>query len=160
MNMKKKRVLFVSSTGGHLNELLRLNKCFDNYDYYLVTEKMKTNDYLKDKYKGKVSYLVYGTKHHMLTYPFVLLINCFICLFIYIKHHPDYIVSTGAHVGGVMCLIGKILGSKVIFIETFANINTKTATGRLVYKFADKFIVQWDSMKEIYPDAIDGGWIF
>jgi UDP-N-acetylglucosamine:LPS N-acetylglucosamine transferase len=160
MNMKKKRVLFVSSTGGHLNELLRLNKCFDNYDYYLVTEKMKTNDYLKDKYKGKVSYLVYGTKHHMLTYPFVLLINCFICLFIYIKHHPDYIVSTGAHVGGVMCLIGKILGSKVIFIETFANINTKTATGRLVYKFADKFIVQWDSMKEIYPNAIDGGWIF
>jgi UDP-N-acetylglucosamine:LPS N-acetylglucosamine transferase len=160
MNMKKKRVLFVSSTGGHLNELLRLNKCFDNYDYYLVTEKMKTNDYLKDKYKGKVSYLVYGTKHHMLTYPFVLLINCFICLFIYIKHHPDYIVSTGAHVGGVMCLIGKILGSKVIFIETFANINTKTATGRLVYKFADKFIVQWDSMKDIYPNAIDGGWIF
>jgi UDP-N-acetylglucosamine:LPS N-acetylglucosamine transferase len=158
--MKKKRVLFVSSTGGHLNELLRLNKCFDNYDYYLVTEKMKTNDYLKDKYKGKVSYLVYGTKHHMLTYPFVLLINCFICLFIYIKHHPDYIVSTGAHVGGVMCLIGKILGSKVIFIETFANINTKTATGRLVYKFADKFIVQWDSMKDIYPNAIDGGWIF
>ena len=160
MNMKKKRVLFVSSTGGHLNELLRLNKCFDNYDYYLVTEKMKTNDYLKDKYKGKVSYLVYGTKHHMLTYPFVLLINYFICLFIYIKHHPDYIVSTGAHVGGVMCLIGKILGSKVIFIETFANINTKTATGRLVYKFADKFIVQWDSMKDIYPNAIDGGWIF
>ena len=160
MNMKKKRVLFVSSTGGHLNELLRLNKCFDNYDYYLVTEKMKTNDYLKDKYKGKVSYLVYGTKHHMLTYPFVLLINCFICLFIYIKHHPDYIVSTGAHVGGVMCLIGKILGSKIIFIETFANINTKTATGRLVYKFADKFIVQWDSMKDIYPNAIDGGWIF
>ena len=160
MNMKKKRVLFVSSTGGHLNELLRLNKCFDNYDYYLVTEKMKTNDYLKDKYKGKVSYLVYGTKHHMLTYPFVLLINCFMCLFIYIKHHPDYIVSTGAHVGGVMCLIGKILGSKVIFIETFANINTKTATGRLVYKFADKFIVQWDSMKDIYPNAIDGGWIF
>jgi UDP-N-acetylglucosamine:LPS N-acetylglucosamine transferase len=158
--MKKKRVLFVSSTGGHLNELLRLNKCFDNYDYYLVTEKMKTNDYLKDKYKGKVSYLVYGTKHHMLTYPFVLLINCFICLFVYIKHHPDYIVSTGAHVGGVMCLIGKILGSKVIFIETFANINTKTATGKLVYKFADKFIVQWDSMKDIYPNAIDGGWIF
>ena len=124
------------------------------------TEKMKTNDYLKDKYKGKVIYLLYGTKHHMLTYPFVLLINCFICLFIYIKHHPDYIVSTGAHVGGVMCLIGKILGSKVIFVETFANINTKTATGRLVYKFADKFIVQWDSMKDIYPNAIDGGWIF
>ena len=53
-----------------------------------------------------------------------------------------------------------IKGSKIIFIETFANINTKTATGRLVYKFADKFIVQWDSMKDIYPNAIDGGWIF
>ena len=59
-----------------------------------------------------------------------------------------------------MCCLGKIFGSKVIYIETFANVTTKTSTGKLIYKFADLFIVQWESMLEIYPNAVYGGWIF
>ncbi len=153
------RVMFVSSTGGHLNELLQLKSLFKKYDYTLVTETGKNNKELKNKYDN-VYYLLYGTKDHMATYPFILLANCFICLFIYLKRRPDYIVTTGAHVGGVMALIGKIFGSKVIYVETFANIHTKTITGRLVYKFADFFIVQWKSMLDLYPNAKYGGWIF
>ena len=93
-------------------------------------------------------------------YPFKLLLNCFKSLFIYIKVRPKYIVSTGAHTAGPMCLIGKIFGSKIIFIETFANSKTKSKTGSIVYKFADLFIVQWKEMLELYPGAIYGGWIF
>lgn len=156
----QKRVLFVSSTGGHLNEMMQLSNMFKNYEYYIVTERMKTNNYLKDDYPHKVSYLLYGTKDHMFTYPFILLINCFICIYIFIKFHPDYIVTTGAHVGGLMSLIGKIFGSKIIYIETFANITSKTITGKLVYHFADLFVVQWKSMLKLYPEAIYGGWIF
>lgn len=71
-----------------------------------------------------------------------------------------FISSTGAHTAGPMCLIGKIFGSKIIFIETFANSKTKSRTGSIVYKFADLFIVQWKEMLELYPDATYGGWIF
>ncbi|MBQ6477490.1 MAG: polysaccharide biosynthesis protein [Bacilli bacterium] len=155
-----KKVMFVASTGGHLDELLQLKSMFDNYDYYLVTERTKSNMELKEDYPNRISYLIYGTKDHKFTYPFKLLLNLFICLFIYIKVHPDYIVTTGAHVGGIMSLVGKIFGSKIIFIETFANISTKTITGSLVYKFADLFIVQWESMLKLYPKAEFGGWIF
>ena len=81
-------------------------------------------------------------------------------MFIYLKVRPKYIVSTGAHTAGPMCLIGHLLGSKVIFIETFANSKSRSLTGRLVYKFADLFIVQWESMLELYPNAVYGGWIF
>ena len=59
-----------------------------------------------------------------------------------------------------MCCIGKILGSKIIYIETFANMVTKTSTGKLIYLFSDKFIVQWESMKDIYPKSDFWGWIF
>ena len=69
-------------------------------------------------------------------------------------------MSTGAHTAGPMCCIGKIFGSKIIFIESMANITTKTITGRLIYKFADLFIVQWESMLSLYPKAKYGGWIF
>lgn len=156
-----KRVLFISSTGGHLSELLQLKEMFNKYDYYIVTEKTKSNLWLKNKYKGKVSYLLYGTKDYkLLIYPFKLLFNCFKSLFIYLKVHPDYIITTGTHTAGPMFLLGKIFGSRCIYIETFANLTSKTVTGKLLYPFADRFIVQWSSMKEFYPKAIDGGWIY
>lgn len=156
----KRRVMFISSTGGHLNEMMQLKKMFDKYDYCIITEKTKSNLNLKTKYKDRVSYLVYGTKDHMLTYPFKLLYNCFKSIFLYLKFHPDYIVTTGVHTAGPMCYIGKILGSRIIYIESFANVSTKTITGKLLYPIADKFIVQWENMLKLYPEATFGGWIF
>ena len=152
--------MFISSTGGHLNELLQLKKMFSKYDYCLITEKTKSNLFLKEEFNNRVQFLVYGTKYHMLSYPFKLLYNCFKSLFFYMKYRPDYIITTGVHTAGPMCCIGKIFGSKIIYIETFANMVTKTATGKLLYPISDMFIVQWESMKEMYPNSTYGGWIY
>ena len=152
-----KKVLFISSTGGHLSEMLQLKDMFNRYDYRIITEKTKSNLKLKKYYGNRINYLVYGTKDHMLSYPFKLIYNCFKSLYFYLKIHPDYVITTGAHTAGPMCLIAKIFGSRVIYIETFANINTKTITGKLLYPVSDKFIVQWDSMKKLYPNSIVGG---
>ncbi|MBQ7137090.1 MAG: polysaccharide biosynthesis protein [Bacilli bacterium] len=155
-----KKVLFISSTGGHLSEMLELKDLFKQYDYHIITEKTKSNLSLQKEYPNKVNYLIYGTKDHMLTYPFKLIANCFKSLYFYIKIRPQVIVTTGAHTAGPMCCIGKIFGSKIIYIESFANIHTKTITGRLIYHFADLFIVQWKSMLKLYPKAVYGGWIY
>lgn len=161
--MKKKKVLFISSTGGHLEELTQLKSMFDRYDYYLITERTKSNLSLMNKYPGRVYYLVYGTYTTLkakLVYPFKLLFNTIKSFVLYLKIKPEFIISTGAHTAGPMCLIGKIFGSKIIYIETFANSNSKSRTGSLVYKFADLFIVQWEEMLDLYPNAVYGGWIF
>lgn len=158
--MKKKKVLFISSTGGHLKELLQLKKIFGKYDSYLITEKTDSTKKLKYEYKEKMGYMVFGTKDHMLTYPFKLLANCFISVYYFIKIRPKYIVTTGTHTAGPICYLGKLFGSKIIYIETMANINRKTQTGRLIYPIADLFIVQWESMLKIYPKAVYGGFIF
>ena len=57
-------------------------------------------------------------------------------------------------------LIAKLFKKKVIYIETFARVNTASKTGRFVYKFADLFIVQWEELKKIYPNAVYGGSIY
>ena len=155
-----KKVLFISSTGGHLSEMMQLKNLFNKYDFHIITEKTKSNMKLKDKYPHKVNYLIYGTKDHRLTYGFKLIANCFKSLYYYLKMRPQFIITTGAHTAGPMCCIGKIFGSKIIYIETFANMGTKTITGKLIYYFADLFIVQWEDMLKLYPKATFGGWIY
>ncbi len=154
------KILFISSTGGHLTEMMQLKSLFKKYDYYIITEKTKSNLYLKDEYKEHVSFLVYGTKDHLFRYIFKFLFNIIKTVFLYFKVCPDYIITTGTHTAGPMCYLGKIFGSKIIYVETFANIKTKTITGKLIYPVADRFIVQWESMLKLYPQAEYGGWIF
>ena len=138
-----KKVMFISSTGGHLTELMQLKSIMKDYEYSLITEKTKANNKLKRKYK-KISFLLFSS------------------IFISCQYKSDYIITTGAHTAGPMCSIGRIFGSKIIYIESFANIKTKTITGTLFYKFhiANLFIVQWRPMLKLYPKATYGGWCF
>ena len=158
--MSKKKVLFISSTGGHLNELQQLSPLFEKYDYHIITEKDETTINLKEKYGEKIQYLPYGTRSHIIRYIFTYIFLCFRTIYLYFKIKPKYIVTTGTHTAGPMCYLGKIFGSKIIYIETFANRNRKTVTGRLIYPIADLFIVQWEEMLKLYPKAIYGGAIY
>lgn len=155
-----KKVLFISSTGGHLTELLKLKQLFKKYDSYIITEKTDSNLSLKEEYGDKIHYLLYGTKHHLFSYLLKTPINIIKSFYLYFKIRPKVVVTTGAHTAVYMCYIAKLFRSKIIYIETLANMKTKTLSGRLVYPISDKFIVQWESMKELYPKAIYGGWIF
>ena len=158
--MKNKKILFISSSGGHLSELMQLKKMFTKYEYHIVTEKNDSTKNLKNEYKERISYLVYGTKKNPFKYLFVCIINFIKSFLIFIKQKPDVIVTTGAHTAVIMCYIAKLFRKRVIFIETFANINTKTLAGRLVYPIADTFVVQWEEMKKLYPKAEYWGWIY
>ena len=155
-----KKVLFISSTGGHLNELMQLKPLFSKYDYHIITEKDKANLSLKQEYKERIDYLSYGTRSKLFTYIFKYLYLCLKTIYLYFKIRPKYIVTTGTHTAGPMCYLGKLFGSKIIYIETIANVNRKTATGKLIYPIADLFIVQWMEMLEVYPRAVYGGSIY
>lgn len=154
-----KKVLFIASTGGHLSEILKLNKVMEKYESYLITEKTDTTkDLIVDNIK-KIDYLIYGTKSH-LSYIYKFPYNCIKSFILFLKIKPDVIITTGAHTGVPMCYIGKIFRKKIIYIETLANIDTKTLSGKLVYPIADLFVVQWESMLKLYPKAVLGGWLF
>lgn len=155
-----KKVLFISSTGGHLSEMMQLKPMFKKYNYHIITEYTDSTKNLCKTYEGKVDYLVYGTKDHLFSYIFKFGFNILKSFYLYFKIRPKYIVSTGTHTAVPICYIGKLFGSKIIFIETFANSKTKTLSGKLVYPIADLFIVQWESMLKLYPKAVLGGWIY
>ena len=82
--MKKKKVMFISSTGGHFVEIMQLKPLFKDYDYHIVTETTENNLELRKEYGKKIEFLIFGSKDHKFVYPFKLLINCFLCLYKYI----------------------------------------------------------------------------
>ena len=156
-----KKILFISSTGGHLTELLQLSEMFERCDWHLITENTEANRPLKEKYgKDRFDTLVFGTKVHPFSYVFKFGFNCLKSLWLYFRIRPEYVITTGTHTAVPMCMIAHFFKKKVIWIETMANAKTPTAAGKMVYPVADLFIVQWESMKEVYPDAVCWGWVF
>lgn len=154
-----KRVLFISSGGGHLEELLQLEEIFDLCEYMIVSEKTDTTIKQLKKYKN-VSFLKYGTRYHLLPYLFIFPYNFIRSYFIFKKFNPDYVVTTGTHTAVPMCYFAHKHHKKVVFIETFANIDTPTESGKIIYKYADKFVVQWPTMLKEYDKAECWGSIF
>ena len=157
---KKRKVVFIASTGGHLNEIMQVKPLFNKYDYHIITEKTEVDKSLKEEYGNKMSFLIYGTKKYPFKYFFKFIANCFISLYYFFRFQPEVIVTTGTHTAVPMCYIAKIFGSKVIFIETFANRTTGTVSGKLVYPIADTFVVQWEEMQKVYPKAVCWGWLY
>lgn len=152
-----KKVIFISSTGGHLSELMQLKSIFKNYDYHIITEKNDTTLKLKEEYGNKINYLVYGARNYMLSYMFKFPYNIIKSLILYMKIRPDVIVTTGAHTAVPICYIAKLFKKKIIFIETFARVNSQSMSGRMINKIADVFLVQHEEMLDVYENAIYKG---
>lgn len=150
------KICFIASTGGHFEQLMMLKTLMSKYDSFIITEK---TTYMASNKLSKIYYLkqVNRREFSFLAY---MLINTYKSLKIFFHENPDIIISTGALSTIPMCLIAKVYGKKLIFIESFAKVTSPTLTGKLLYRYADQFYVQWEEMLEIYPNAIYKGGIY
>ena len=133
-----------------------LRPLMDKYESFIVTEK---TNYLVSNNDYKFYYLKQVNRHEF-RFIYYMIYNILITMKIFLKEKPDIIISTGALATIPMCIVAKLFRKKIVFIESFAKVNSPTLTGKLLYKFADKFFVQWESMKEFYPNAIYKGGIY
>ena len=142
------KVMFVSSCGGHLSELLQFEPIFNKYETIIVTEKTESTLKLKEKYNLK--YVAYGSKQYMYKYIFIFPYNIIRAIYLILKHKPKVIITTGAHTGGIFVTVGKIFGKKTIYIESMAKVKELSKTGKFVYNKVDKFYVQWEDLCKKY----------
>ncbi|MGG7161508.1 PssD/Cps14F family polysaccharide biosynthesis glycosyltransferase [Clostridium baratii] len=148
-----KKVIFISSTGGHLSELMQLKRIFNNYDYHIITEKTDTTIKLKNEYGKRIDYLVYGARNYLFSYIFKFSYNVIKSIFLYLKIRPDVIVTTGAHTAVPICYIAKFFKKKIIFVESFARVNSKSMSGKMINKIADVFLVQHKELLDVYENS-------
>ena len=150
------KVCFAASSGGHFEQLMMLKPLMEKYDSFVLTEK---TDYDSGSADDKTYYLRQVNRKEKFFF-IKLLLNAIDSFKIFLKEKPDMIVCTGVLAMIPMCMIMKLFGKQLIYIESFAKVTSATETGKVMYKFADKFFVQWESMKEIYPNATYVGGIY
>lgn len=151
-----RKICFASSSGGHYEQLLMLKPLMEKYDSFIVTER---TSYGADV-EGVKTYYLYQVNRREPLFLFWMLVNAGASLRVFLKEKPDAVVTTGVLATIPLCLLAKLFGKKLVYIETFAKVTTPTLTGKLVYKFADQFYVQWESMLEFYPKATFLGGIY
>ncbi|WP_270496575.1 PssD/Cps14F family polysaccharide biosynthesis glycosyltransferase [Eisenbergiella porci] len=157
MRMKKSiKICFAASSGGHFEQLMMLKPLMKKYDSFVLTEKTLYRASTKDT----KTYYVSQINRREKLFPLKMLWIAFQSLWLFVKERPDVIICTGVLAMIPMCLIMKMFGKKLIYIESFAKVTSPTLTGKLLYKYADQFYVQWESMKEFYPNALCLGGIY
>lgn len=149
---KRKKICLISSSGGHYEQLKMLSVLEDEYDIFWVTEK--------SDYKSSSDYYLLQTGMKDKLFPLKMAVNLLKTLKIWFKEKPDYVITTGAMVVLPMAFLAKLFKKKLIYIETFARVYNGTRTGKLMYKYADLFIVQWEELKKVYPNAKYGGGLY
>lgn len=148
------KVCLVGSSGGHLTHLYMLKTFWENKErFWVVFDREDSRSLLK----GERVYPAYYPSNRSLK---ALIINSFRAIRILKREKPDLIVSCGAAPAVPFFYIGKLMGAKLIYIEIYDRLNTGTISGKLCYKIADRFIVQWEEMTKVYPKAINLGSLF
>ena len=148
----KKKICLISSSGGHFEQLKMLKKLEDDYDVFWVTEKTE--------YTENADYFLLQTGLKDKKYKSKTFKNLIESIKIWRIEKPDFVISTGTMVALPMFLLAKLHRKKIIYIETFARVYDGTKAGKLMYKYSDLFIYQWEPLAEVYPEGIFGGSIY
>lgn len=157
---EKKRILLVCSDGGHLAQMLELKELFIKYNYLLVTEKTPATEALKSNYTIRYVNPRPEGQNRKLKFYLSILLNFWLAFKMLIQHKPKVVITTGSHTAVPYCILAKILGIKVVWILSYARINSKAKSASLIYPIADRFLVQWPKMKLHYKKALYVGSIY
>jgi hypothetical protein len=132
-------VLAIASIGGHWIELQRLTPLFRDHDVTYISNK----DFINNKIDGNNYFKVPDANKDQKFN----LIKCFCMVFLRIAVlRPGVIITTGAAPGLMGIVIGRIFGAKTIWIDSVANVDKLSLSGRIAVKIADRVYTQWSHL--------------
>lgn len=152
----RKKLCFAASSGGHFEQITMLAPLMKKYESFIVTERTQ----YKASIDGEQMYYLQQVNRNEALFLFRMTVNTFKSMRLFFKEKPDVVITTGVLAVVPLCLIAKVFKKRLIYIESFAKVSSPTKTGQILYRLADQFYVQWESMLEFYPNAIYLGGIY
>lgn len=157
------KVLVVLGEGGHSKEILALIEMLGDdlaYGYILVADDEVSQ--AKIARPGPI-YRVLRPRdkdHHLVRDVLRTLWSGCQSLGAVVRFWPRAVLTSGPSVAVPACVAARLLGRKVIFVETGSRVTELSFTGRIMYPVANLFFVQWPELTQRYPRAIYAGRTF
>jgi beta-1,4-N-acetylglucosaminyltransferase len=143
----RRPVLLVASSGGHLLQLLTLRAAWQGLPTVWVS-----ND------KEDARSLLVGEDAHFLPGPYSrnprsLLANLLLAVRVVVRERPATVLTTGADIAVPFAWVGRLLGARVVYVESFTRIETVSLSCKLIKPVAHRVYVQWPELLAALPDA-------
>lgn len=157
------QLLVILGGGGHTTEILRLVDLFVAqgapfvYTYLLTWEDTLSEQRIRQSgpvYRvNRPSYKSYSSLHQLAG----TLRALGQTLRIMLRVRPQAVVTAGPAIAVPVAVWARLLGSKVVFIETGSRVTHLSRTGRLMRPLANYYFVQWPTLLAEHPRAIYAG---
>jgi UDP-N-acetylglucosamine:LPS N-acetylglucosamine transferase len=141
MATTRKKILAIASGGGHWVQLLRLRPAFEGCDMVYATV---SRGYEVDIVGCEFRLIRDANQWSKLA----LIRSAFGILFLVLTERPDVVISTGAAPGYFGVLFGKWFGARVVWLDSIANAEELSLSGKLAGKFVDLWLTQWEPLAQ------------
>ncbi len=141
---QRRRVLFVSSAGGHLSQLLQLRPWWEHHDRLWVTFDLPdARSKLADEATEAAFHPTTRNLPNMVR-------NWGLARRVIKDWKPDVVISNGAGVAVPFFAYAKAVGIPTVYLEVYDRVDSRTMTGRMVLPFSTMFLVQWPEQQQLY----------
>jgi UDP-N-acetylglucosamine:LPS N-acetylglucosamine transferase len=145
--VKKQKICLAASAGGHLGQLLSLRSAWEGNEVVFVS----TGQMVREKLAAMGRTYIVGECNR--EHPIKAIGVMWKCLRVIVRERPAVVFSTGAALGFFMCFWGKLLGAKIVWLDSIANTKSLSLSGRLIRPFANLILSQWSDVAEQYKNV-------
>ena len=142
------RIMAVASAGGHWIQLLRLRKAWDGLPViYVSTEPAfaeRVTRMARDEGNPPPDFAAVTDAN--LSERLRLVRQLAEVFLVVLRHRPDVVITTGAAPGYFALRIGKLFGARTVWIDSMANAEELSTSGREAGKHADLWLTQWEHL--------------
>jgi len=139
---RQRKVLFVSSSGGHWIQLRRLCPAFQDWsrDYACTNATYRSTIDASERFFAVPE----ATRWNKLR----LVHQALTVLWILLRTRPEVVVSTGASPGFFAMVFGRLLRRKTIWVDSIANVTEMSLSGQQARHFANLWLTQWPHLAQ------------
>src|SRR5574338_296843 len=138
------RIVAISSGGGHWVQLSRLRPVLDEFETRYVCVDPS---YAQEVGSERLAVVRDASRWNKLA----LALLCGQVLWVLLRLRPGVVITTGAAPGFFGLLFGKLLGARTVWIDSLANVEEISLSGRCARRYADLWLTQWPHLAR--PDG-------
>jgi len=133
------KVLLVSSSGGHWVQLMRLKSAFKDAELIFASTD---RSYAQHNQEHEFFHVADASRSNK----FKLLLQGLAVFRLVFNERPDIVITTGASIGLWALVIGKWFDARTIWIDSIANSEEMSLSGKKAARYADLYLTQWEHL--------------